>query len=130
MCLICEHVQPLTQRDEVLQESQGEGKGDVEWEPRRRVNAAVKKLHGINPAVLMLEDLEKNVTVRKEKSFEALSQIVRGACAPPSTEGRGDGWLRELKENLDVGEQVDALIRLATDPNVLMRQWVGLAAWI
>ena len=29
-----------------------------------------------------------------------------------------------------VDAQVDCLIDLATDPNVLARQWVGLATWV
>jgi hypothetical protein len=35
-----------------------------------------------------------------------------------------------LKERLSTSEQVDVLLALATDPNILMRQWVGLATWI
>ena len=29
-----------------------------------------------------------------------------------------------------VAQQVDCLIDLATDPNVLARQWFGLATWV
>jgi hypothetical protein len=31
---------------------------------------------------------------------------------------------------LEVGDQVDILINLASDPQITLRQWVGLAAWI
>lgn len=34
------------------------------------------------------------------------------------------------RQVLSVGEQVEVLVDLACDPNVLMRQWVGLAMWL
>ena len=45
-------------------------------------------------------------------------------------ERRGGGGKGKGKERLSVGEQVDVLVDLATDPNVLMRHWVGLSVYI
>ena len=42
--------------------------------------------------------------------------------------GQGDDVGR--RQVLSVGEQVEVLVDLACDPNVLMRQWVGLAVWL
>ena len=34
------------------------------------------------------------------------------------------------EKSLSVEDQIDALISLSTDPNVTLRQWIGLSLWI
>jgi DNA-dependent protein kinase catalytic subunit len=96
-------------------------RGDVEWEPRRRVKMAMDKLMGVDPAKLILEDLKINPAVKKFHSFAALSRIVMSPF-PSMSESSED--------LLEAGEQVDRLIALATDPNILVRHWSGLQTWL
>jgi hypothetical protein len=128
-----------------------------QWEPRRRIHNAVRKLEGASPADVLLEDLALNMTVKKENVYEKIADIVRMAAkmdakgsldAATTSNGdvrdhtgktsrsrRKEGAARgrdldaTVKEDLTVGEQIDALLSLATDPNILMRQWVGLLTW-
>jgi DNA-dependent protein kinase catalytic subunit len=173
------------------------------WEPKRRISNAVKKLEGVHPVKLLLDDLSTNKFVRMKKSYASLQSILLSCCSPsnssrteiltsagdniiarssgscgsslsaaaslssevsfslPSQKQRlsskrgakdslsngsegtlGGGGslglaggvenesLHRLDAVLDSGQQVEALIQLATDPNILMRQWVGLMAWI
>jgi len=51
----------------------------VQWEPRRRVNLAVAKLQGRDPARLMLADLALNPAVKKFKTLAPLTRIVMSA---------------------------------------------------
>ncbi|KAJ1412143.1 kinase-like domain-containing protein [Ochromonadaceae sp. CCMP2298] len=105
--------------------SAGAGGGDITWEPRRRVAAAVGKLRGLGPALLLLDDLGQNGTVRKQKTLPALERIVWGAGRGQGAQGRGQG-----RVPVSVGQQADQLLSLATCPDVLVRQWEGLQTWL
>ena len=130
------------------------------WEPRRRVDACARKLRGVSPADLLLDDLQQNAYVQKLKSYTALERIVLGAVAGVGSgsgsgigvesgatrgkkqgegqgSGRSHGRSREHGDGGDGGEavlevrdQIDAILAIATSPDVLARQWRGLAAWI
>lgn len=88
------------------------------WEPARRIAMAIRKLNGASPVSLLVEELSSNARVTKHGSLAALTQIVE-ACRCAGSE-----------EPCDVGALVDELLQLATDPNILARQWIGLTAWI
>jgi hypothetical protein len=109
---------------------------DGSWEPRRRVQSSVRKLQGAHPALLLGEELALNGRVKAEKSLTALRAILQEVCddigiGSDSSSGRKDSKDDEQQgQLLTVEAQIDALIALATDPNVLVRQWVGLAPWI
>ena len=135
---------------------------DPSWEPRRRVQASVRKLQGASPATLLIEELGINKRVKMEKSFDALSSMIKNACGKveedsttattssrhvaatgkrgssggsqraPSGGGRRANVAADSAGDVElpVESQVDALIALATDPNIVVRQWVGLAPWI
>ncbi|RYG70459.1 hypothetical protein EON64_00075 [archaeon] len=106
----------------------------VLWEPVRRVGGALRKLSGEDPLALLQEDLSNNVMVTRMKSYDGLCRILGdvrrllGAEAGGTNAGR-TGKMKAAVE-LTVEEQVDALMAMATDPNVLVRQWVGLQAWL
>ena len=118
------------------------GLGEPDAEPKRRVESCLRKLRGVDPATIMIEDLSLNPHVRREKSLSQLSSMVRNAChlnvkdmeISDSTACRPDmGGMDETEEEgeiLSVENQVDSVIALAVDPNIVIRQWVGLAAWI
>jgi hypothetical protein len=38
---------------------------NVTWEPRRRVEQAMRKLKGLNPAYILIQDLKQNQNVLK-----------------------------------------------------------------
>jgi DNA-dependent protein kinase catalytic subunit len=105
---------------------------DVKWEPRRRINNAVKKTNGYHPVQLMLEDLKLNAHVKQLGTMEPIRQMLwqsanlhSPANALAESSRRDDCMLM-----LDPASQVDVLINLATDPNILVRHWVGLLTWI
>jgi hypothetical protein len=108
---------------------------NMQWEPRRRVHLAVQKLRGVHPTHLLLQDLARNPAVQREKSFAALEQIVTSAglavsafdaaaAVDDAAAAVGAGAV------VSVGQQADTLINLATDANILVRQWGGLQTWL
>ena len=117
------------------------------WEPARRVRNASRKLQGFNPIDIMLDDLEQNKVVSTSKSKSALEAILRGQIISPSKKGRSKDTRVTVcsppfyspercsrshlqNSNLEVADQVACLIDLALDPNVIGRQWQGLAMWL
>ena len=108
------------------------------WEPSRKILLAGAKLNGANPVDVLCSDLEKNLhVIKKFNSLERIRGVVKGGVGRPRARlyqkkigrrEREDG--KKGVERLTVAEQVEVLVDLATDPNVLMRQYVGLAAYI
>ena len=67
-----------------------------------------------------------NNGVLKEKSLNSLSSILWQSVGNTSSDVD-----EEAAENIvDCPQQVDILLSIATDPNVLVRQWIGLLPWI
>ena len=63
------------------------------------------------------------------KSLGALEGILRGQPGGGLVPVRSrDSKLQG--STLGVADQVACLVDIATDPNVLGRQWIGLATWI
>jgi len=99
------------------------------WEPTRRIRNARRKLEGFNPVALLVDDLKQNPAVDKFKSLAALEAILRGQPGGASVPLRCvEPRLQAAK--LSTADQVSCLVDVATDPNVLGRQWIGLATWI
>lgn len=97
----------------------GQSKEDS-WYPRAKVETARKKLELGNPSEILRDELKENVHVGKEQAFW---HVATGS--------------RKLHARARVGavcksvdEQVMCLIELATDLNMLGRQYVGLATWL
>lgn len=89
---------------------------DLSWYPKQKLSILRQKLRGINPALVLLEELKstKHSSVPYAKNLEA---IVRG------DESR---IRRKMKQaNLPIADQVDCLIDMANDPNILGRSWTG-----
>ena len=121
----------------------------VVWEPTRRIRNARLKLSGKNPMDIMLDDLQQNTHVQSHKSLGSLEGIIRGqsggTSVPLRMAGAGARNGRGLKvtgtseqagaaglqaPTLSVSDQAECLIDMATDPNILGRQWIGLQTWI
>jgi DNA-dependent protein kinase catalytic subunit len=118
------------------QKEEGDGEEETKtnkktatWEPWRRIKNARRKLNGYNPMEIMLDDLGQNPNVNREGSFTALERIVRGKEAVKNPPDRQHTAALQ-EEYLAVVDQVACLIDIATDQNVLARQWVGLCTWI
>ncbi|CAN0365876.1 unnamed protein product [Ectocarpus sp. 12 AP-2014] len=95
------------------------------FEACRKIKNAKRKLLGENPAAILIDDLGQNLSVKKLGSLAKLKAISWGGSGDRvrSKPEHREGWL-------SVEDQVDCLIDLATDPDVLGRQWVGLATWV
>ncbi|CAM9754681.1 unnamed protein product [Ectocarpus sp. 6 AP-2014] len=95
------------------------------FEARRKIKNAKRKLLGENPAAVLIDDLGQNLSVKQLGSLAKLKAISWGSSGDRvrSKPEHREGWL-------SVEDQVDCLIDLATDPDVLGRQWVGLATWV
>jgi len=91
------------------------------------VHNAVSKITGADPVQVLLQDLGVNPWVAREKSLPALGAIVSASAnngvVSSGVQSSGGGVL-------SVGEQVDKLINLATDADILVRQWGGLQTWL
>ena len=81
---------------------------------------ARRKLQLGNPAVILVEELRENVHVGKEPAF---SHVAMG-------DKRVHARARVPDTCSTVDEQVMCLVELASDPNVLGRQYAGLETWL
>jgi len=115
------------------------------WEPTRRIRNARRKLSGANPVDVLLDDLKQNPTVTALKSLPALEAMLRGQDASSGSSSRGSstgGGGRSVKAparatnarlqeaTQSAADQVACLVDMAVDPNLLGRQWIGLASWM
>eukprot|EP00752_Nemacystus_decipiens_P003549 g3275.t1 len=94
-------------------------------EARRKIKNARRKLLGENPVPIVIDDIAQNPYVKKAESLDKIKGIVWGRSGNRirSRPDNRDGWL-------SVEDQVECLIDLATDPDVLGRQFIGLATWV
>jgi DNA-dependent protein kinase catalytic subunit len=95
--------------------------GNTAWFPEEKLKIVLKKLSGYNPAHILVEELRTSVHGSKPV-IKKLEEIVRGT---PHDNVRAD-----FGKKCSVTKQVEALVDLATDPNVLGRMYGGWASWI
>ena len=94
--------------------------------PRQRVDMALSKLRGGNPAAIMVEELKCGVGAGRQgwepqALRRTVSFIEAGRVGGPGNR-QGGRWGRD---GLTAGEQVDCLIDQATDNNLLGRMFFG-----
>ncbi|XP_036376580.1 DNA-dependent protein kinase catalytic subunit isoform X1 [Megalops cyprinoides] len=94
---------------------------EINWYPIQKVNFALRKLDGANPAVITSEELK--LGFEKEPAFKGMLAVARG-------QEEHNIRARERDDGLSVETQVDCLLDQATDPNVLGRVWTGWEPWI
>jgi len=97
------------------------------WEPARKILLARKKLEGCNPMEIFNYDLDKNASLRSKDCVDVLKEIVTGE---KSGAVRAAIKKRSGRSDLSVADQVDCLVDMATDSNILFRQWGGLTTWV
>ncbi len=98
------------------------GQLHLRFDPAGRVRILKRKLQGEHPSAIMRTELDANTLSTVQKVVHHYKRLVDG--------GRGSVRAGLRAGVLSVEDQVDCLIDLATDPNVLARQWVGLTTWL
>lgn len=132
---IVDWVQSCSKKREEVGEEDGapeqgrKTKDTVIWEPRRRIRNAERKLNGFNPMDILIDDISKNNMCTKFNSHTALSGIIRGQAVGKHVPERVKSAALQ-EEVLSITDQVTCLIDMATDPNILGRQYQGLATWV
>ena len=107
---------------------------------KRRVNSVRSKLAGVNPCVIVRNDLGESM-VRDSPHFAAFVNTACGAnINEPDTGGAAPSskWplrAKLLKEHgeaykLSVDEQVKCIVEMATDEAILGRTWTGWQPFI
>jgi hypothetical protein len=107
---------------------------DARWVPTSRVRVAQLKLSGVHPvAVLGTEIMERKHNVRGSKLD--LRNVVKSIGSSVADEEQRKALMEPMDLFQDRGAwdgvtvdgpaQVQALIDLATEPAVLIRQWAG-----
>ena len=116
---------------------------------RKKVQSSRRKLAGEHPVKLLLEEVMSNRTVAANKAYPFIEKVCTGSEYPlkastrtlseAAKEAMAAGVapsqphyqaLRDRDPTLTPEVQVDVLLAVATDPNVLVRQWVGLKPWV
>ena len=116
---------------------------------RKKVQSSRRKLAGEHPVKLLLEEVMSNRTVAANKAYPFIEKVCTGSEYPlkastrtlseAAKEAAAAGVapskphyqaMRDRDPTLTPEAQVDVLLAVATDPNVLVRQWVGLKPWV
>eukprot|EP00939_MAST-03C_sp_MAST-3C-sp1_P003097 g3097.t1 len=107
-------------RDNTGEDSKEERRSS--WYPRKKVESTKRKLDQANPVHVMIEDeIRGNLSVRAKKAQSSIENILWGPQ---------DAKRREHPRRCpSIESQVECLVEMATDPNILGRQWVGLRTW-
>ena len=128
------------------------------WYAQHKLLVCRAKLQRVNPAGILISELRENRFLQKlPKSLAGAERVAKGdeafnaralpannlPLAPGAGDGGGAGGGRKpsskggrgrgrdsMRRCPSVSAQVDCLIDLATDPDVLVRQWWGLATWV
>ncbi|CAK9795487.1 DNA-dependent protein kinase catalytic subunit [Anthophora quadrimaculata] len=94
---------------------------DVKWVPIRKIQAVKKKLNGIKPSLITLDQLKER---HNDKYYDRYWAIVTGDDDIKRTRAR-------MKDNfLTPEEQVECLLDQATDLNILGRTYRGWRPWL
>jgi len=93
-----------------------------DWYPRRKVETVRMKLSRSNPVALMIRDEMVGKLSRHAKPIR--KQIERIIWGPKDCLRR-----KYPKYMPSVELQAECLVEMATDPNILGRQWQGLKTW-
>ncbi|XP_015438081.1 PREDICTED: LOW QUALITY PROTEIN: DNA-dependent protein kinase catalytic subunit-like [Dufourea novaeangliae] len=94
---------------------------DVKWIPMKKIKAVTKKLNGIKPSLITLEQLKEH---HDDKYFHRYNVIVTGDDEIKRTRATMKNDL------LTPEEQIECLLDQATDLNILGRSYVGWQPWL
>ena len=82
-----------------------------------RLDNAMSKLKDENPIRVLQSELSRNQYVKKYNSFDQFAAITNVAAG-------------NLKNKCSISEQVDILLKLASDPECLGRSYIGFLGWL
>ncbi|XP_058131499.1 DNA-dependent protein kinase catalytic subunit [Dasypus novemcinctus] len=91
------------------------------WYPQQKINYAIRKLAGANPALITCDEL--HLGREKEPAFRDYMAVARGSK-------EHNVRAQEPESGLSEEIQVKCLIDQATDPNILGRTWIGWEPWM
>ncbi|XP_076239081.1 DNA-dependent protein kinase catalytic subunit [Calliopsis andreniformis] len=103
----------------------GEEIADVKWIPMKKIKAVTKKLNGIKPSLITVEQLREQLKEQhSDKYFDRYYAIIIGNDDVKQA--------RVLIEDncLSPEKQVECLLDQATDLNILGRSYVGWKPWL
>ena len=107
------------------------------WEPRRRINNTLKKLQGVHPVTILMDELMHNQHVlRHDGLIDAFYHIINHHGSISATSSKNVNTTNKkikytpIETKVSVGDQIQILLNISTDPDVLVRQYIGLYAWI
>ena len=130
-------------------------------EPQRRVRAGIRRLMGVHPIQLFLEEVARNPHMKRINLYNSIREVLTSR-QPSSLKNPILNANRNIKSNtanrdyinmddtdvrrfkhfdglvhandarvlLSPEQQVASLLELVQDPNVLVRQFIGLKTWI
>jgi hypothetical protein len=92
---------------------------ELEWLPRRKLAIAQSKLHAVNPARIMIEELNDNPSINAKPELKRSCLAIVLGIDRDSHRNKIGEWCASIEE------QIDCLIEQSTDPNILGRTWQG-----
>ncbi|KAK7790685.1 hypothetical protein R5R35_009591 [Gryllus longicercus] len=106
---------------ELAKQNKGFKNENIKWLPQEKLSVAKRKLAGVNPLTVEVEELKAG-----HGSSKYLNDYLKVLNGAKSFNFRA----RTNATNLTPAEQVECLMDLAVDPNILGRAWVGWDPWI
>lgn len=106
-----------------LYQSKRDSEKSSEWDASLRLKIASKKLSGANPRKLIEDELEHSIISEYPDYYRGYLKLLKG-------DEQSNIRARLPDENLNVGEQIQCLIDLASDPAILGVTYGGFQPWI
>ncbi|XP_043248597.1 DNA-dependent protein kinase catalytic subunit-like [Colletes gigas] len=94
---------------------------DVKWVPMKKIKAVMRKLDGVKPSLITLEQLKEQ---HNDKYYDRYYVIVTGDDDIKRNRARMEN------NNLTPEQQVECLLDQATDLNIVGRSFVGWKPWL
>ncbi|XP_071565051.1 DNA-dependent protein kinase catalytic subunit [Temnothorax nylanderi] len=107
---------------EIMRNDDEDIDADLTWSSKRNIEIVAKKLNGIHPSVITLEQLKE---AHDDEYFARYRAIVTG----------NDGLIKQARadvrsDRLTPAEQVDCLLDQANDLNILGRMYQNWQSWL
>jgi DNA-dependent protein kinase catalytic subunit len=117
-------------------------RNELTWEPKRRIEVVIQKLKGVSPVTILLEDLKRNPSVKKNNLLQGYCNLLDTATL--NIQNSSDSGPRNerkrkasdistesaIESYMSPSSQADILIAMATSPEILCRMYEGLLTWI
>lgn len=115
----------IDEKKEMMEEepfrSQNMSEVGLDWYPKQKIEIVKDKLKGSSPVAIMIKELQ-STRHQNENYFENVKKVVKGHLSRKRSQmGMG---------HLSLCDQTDALIDMATDPDVLGRAWTGWSPYV